>query len=536
MFTQPTNTANLQSRSHLLPNIQQFRPSILQSPLINQQTQFLSQHHQPITWAPNSPFILPTQQSDGQFLFHTPGLTPIYIPSSSTSNQQQQTKTEAAVQLVVQQATNDQLLNKNKPIKATTSCIQKDAVIDNASTTSTKDKKDEDEKLAKHLAVQQTKKQKKSVLKYKKAISDKILNNQQAKKLKLILKPNHKSTKQMNDELLARINAENCNKLAANEESLSDNSSKDGLKSKKKLKLEKNKKKVSIVKPRVVLTHNVNGQLVYESDKAFSIDSFENEFDEDILVDAKINLDENEVNKSKDVKKRKKHKKQQLKSKSVTLNSKIQSSSNDQSLDNLPTLLIKLDTIASDTLVELSDSVSEESSSSKVSTLSKEAQVANKDIYKWSIEDAFKFALETTSNSEFANTLKQEQFDGYSLTLLTIQILKDAYKLKLGPILLLKKKIDELKLKSNEDRLIADCLSIIANNANIHKWSVKETFEFILALTSKEIAAEFERQEMDGHSLTLISCDNIRNDLNISYGQALKIISVIDKLKVSARK
>lgn len=55
-----------------------------------------------------------------------------------------------------------------------------------------------------------------------------------------------------------------------------------------------------------------------------------------------------------------------------------------------------------------------------------------------------------------------------------------------------------------------------------------------MKLASKEYAEEFEKQEMDGHALTLLSQEHIMKDMQMQFGPGLKILSKIKELKERA--
>lgn len=151
-------------------------------------------------------------------------------------------------------------------------------------------------------------------------------------------------------------------------------------------------------------------------------------------------------------------------------------------------------------------------------------------VYRWSVEQVYEYLIKQEVAEALAEELRKAQIDGKSLVLLTIPILKDRFNFKLGPILSLRKKIEELQKRSGPDESLTNYLP--PSGANIYKWSVRDTHQFILNLSSKEqYADEFERQEMDGYSLTLINIDNIIGDMNIPYGPALVIFKKIEELK-----
>jgi hypothetical protein len=56
----------------------------------------------------------------------------------------------------------------------------------------------------------------------------------------------------------------------------------------------------------------------------------------------------------------------------------------------------------------------------------------------------------------------------------------------------------------------------------------------VLKLASKEYAEEFEKQEMDGHALTLLSQEHIMKDMQMQFGPGLKILYKIKELKERA--
>lgn len=167
------------------------------------------------------------------------------------------------------------------------------------------------------------------------------------------------------------------------------------------------------------------------------------------------------------------------------------------------------------------------------STSRQGADLDESDVYRWSVEQVYEYLIKQEVSEQMAAELRKAQIDGRSLVLLSIGILKDQFNFKLGPILSLKKKIEELKDRSGSDERLANCLP--PSGSNIYKWSVRDTHQFILNLSSKQqYADEFEKQEMDGYSLTLINLDNIIGDMNIPYGPALVIYSKIEELKKSS--
>lgn len=154
-------------------------------------------------------------------------------------------------------------------------------------------------------------------------------------------------------------------------------------------------------------------------------------------------------------------------------------------------------------------------------------------VYRWSVEEVYEYIIKEDFAEAIAKELRKAQIDGKALVLLTIPILKDHFNFKLGPTLSLKNKIEELKGRSGSDESLASYLP--PSGANIYKWSVRDTYQFILNLScSTQYADEFEKQEMDGYSLTLINLDNIIGDMNIPYGPALVIYNKIEALKQSS--
>ena len=524
----PTNTAHLQSRSQqqLLPNLQQIRSPILTShpPLLNQH-QFLGQPT--IAWSPNqSPMMVPNPL--GQFVLNTPTLSQILLPN-------QQSKEPQFLQAPVSSA--------GKLIRHA-----EEEVGDSASSGSETEKTQSNQLKAEKRTVKERK-----ALKNRQSIGSKVMRSQ-TKKLRITYKPGHKSTQQMNDELLmfeAQRNADSGSAQSLDNSNSGEGSkdgsrdgSRDGLRTIKR-KLKSEKKKISIVKPRVVITHKVNEYFIQESDRPFPVDD-KQAFEMDEPTGDAVNKPKNaDQAKTKDGKKLRKYRKL-LKTKSTVAPNAINGEPTDEAAS-----AIKPGT-SKPQLVELSDDdqnlaalsatengippVDEPKASSSGEARNETENDVLSDvasIYRWSVDDVYQFALETTSNEEFVTALKREQFDGQSLALLTIQHLRNDFDLKLGPTLLLNKKIESYKKKSSPDEL-SDCLP--ASGANIYKWSVGDVYSFVQRLTCQTIADEFERQEMDGHSLTLISCDNIRNDLNIPFGPALKIITKISELKAKAVK
>lgn len=528
------NTANLQSRSQqpLLPNLQQ--PTLL-----NQAHPFLGQ---PIAWPPGQPPLM-AQNSLGHFVLHTPTMPHILLPN-------QQSKGPAGQVQFVQ--TGNVPAGAQKPPGETAEIVQlpEEEASDDGTSTGSDTEKVNLTPATKLKAIKKSSRERNRMLNDRQMVSSKIMKNQ-TKKLRITHKPGHKSTQQMNDELLMfeaqRKEAESAASAASagsGKSSASLDGSRDSLRTMKR-KLKSEKKKISIVKPRVVITHKVNEYLIHESDHPFTVSENGDEDAGPKAINGHKNGDSaKEGGKLKEGKKLRKYRKW-LKTKSTgSANGEAPSSSTD---------LIDISSPSNSTgqlqMVELSEddqkSLPALSSTQnggnptggpiKVETQSEPANEAallpDANIYRWSIDDVYQFVLETTSNEKFATALKREQFDGESLALLTIPILREIFDLKLGPILSLKKKIESFKEQSRPAEL-SDYLP--AGGANIFKWSVKDVYQFVLRLTSKTVADQFEAQEMDGHSLTLITCENIRNDLNVSYGPALKIITRIGELKEKA--
>lgn len=493
-----------------MSGLQQFKsPAQLlatQSPILNQ-AQFLTNPLQQsaIAWPPNSPIILRPQSTSDLFLQTTAAnqpTTPIYV------NHQNGNVQFNGQLLQPSSSANEQSTDKLKTPKSTKATKIAKESIKEASDKTDKKSKAFLSSPVKANSVVQLKREKSSVLRYRNAIGEKLKINQTAKQAeetadasaatKLSKKQMlHKSTQQMNDELLEKARLDAADSLKAKKLTT------------KKDKLEK--KNVSIVKPRVLLNHNVSGYLIQESDKPFPIN------DRKVEVSVHESTIKGEDATAADGPKQKKQKKQK---KSKSLNHSDNSNDQDAGL-----------IVLSPTEFELIPSKDEVMSDAKSTYL-------NKSIYEWSVDDAFDFVLNTTSNKEFANALKRKDFNGNSLALLTIPILRNfEFSFKLGPILLLIKKINELKerFSSKLDDTIDIYLPL--NNSNIFKWSVDEVYQFIRNLTSKEsYADEFKKQEIDGHSLTLLSQDNIIKDLNIALGQALVIIDKINKLTEKVKK
>lgn len=527
----PTNTAHLQSRSQqpLLPNLQQFRPPILasQPSLLNQHHQFVGQ---PIAWPPNqSPLMV--QNSLGQFVLNTPTLPQILLPN-------QQSKEQSPMQFVS---------DDSGPAKLSDSPPDEETGESSGS---------ESEKINQLKAEKRVGKERQQTLKSRQMGGTKMLRKKKTKKLRITYKPGHKSTQQMNDELLMFEAAQRELRNGDSGSSKSLDGSRDSVRTIKR-KLKSEKKKISIVKPRVVLTHKVNEFFIQESDHPFPVDGKQAFKIEDGVVDGVVAAKPKNADpvKTKDGKKLRKYRKLLKSSKLAGEANSVQSeptSSNDlTSTEPASTSQLPLVELSDDDqgLGSLEPTCSTESgdlpavdepanqpaavadiSSSEVREEPDNETGLDPNIYQWSVEDVYRFVLETTSNEEFATALKLEQFDGQSLVLLTIPILRNNFNLKLGPILLLKKRIESYKDKSSMDE--RDYLP--AGGENIFRWSVEDVSSFVWKLTSKPIADQFERQEMDGYSLTLISCDNIRNDLGIAFGPALKIISKINELKEKA--
>jgi hypothetical protein len=89
-------------------------------------------------------------------------------------------------------------------------------------------------------------------------------------------------------------------------------------------------------------------------------------------------------------------------------------------------------------------------------------------VYMWSAQDVYDYVTKVSS-AEYAKVLLDHYIDGRALLLLTVPIMKDELKLKLGPVLVLKAKIDELRDKFAELDSEANYLPA---ERNIYKWTV----------------------------------------------------------------
>ena len=381
-----------------------------------------------------------------------------------------------------------------------------------------------------------------------------------------------KSTQQMNAELLIkqeneRLRLQRCDALKSKNEmklkksnSLDEDSSSSSMNSKsnssnsqfKKDKSEKKKK--AIVKPQI-LSHCVDGYIIHESSFPFPINVTEELNDE--LEQIKLNnggdkklaapaLSQTD-NAIKDLSNSSKNKLKKAKKSKLKSNTPINGGGdlqNESSIENGNSKQSNQLELSSTKSLEETTTATSVSSTFNVNnkernivsvapiseTSSSTTSLDESSVSKWTVEQCYEYLIKQEVSEAIAKELCKAQIDGKSLVLLTIPILKDKFMFKLGPILSLKKKIDELKEKSGIDDSLDNYLPPSGNN--IYKWSVKDTYQFILNLSSKEqYADEFEKQEMDGYSLTLINLDNIIGDMNIPYGPALVIYNKIEELK-----
>ena len=109
-----------------------------------------------------------------------------------------------------------------------------------------------------------------------------------------------------------------------------------------------------------------------------------------------------------------------------------------------------------------------ELSSNDSTVHSQQQSIVEKPVHQWTVEDVYDFVTKISS-VEFARVLKEHFIDGRALMLLTVPIMKDELKLKLGPVLVLKAKIDELRDKFDAFNSDADFLPA---EPNIYKWTV----------------------------------------------------------------
>ena len=406
---------------------------------------------------------------------------------------------------------------------------------------------------------------------------------QQAMELAEKTKFSTKSTQQMNAELMAMnernklqrsdsiksldsTKSKSDGKLKSKSSSLDEDSS-SSLNSKsngslfKKDKSEKKVKQKAIVKPHI-LSHCVDGFIIHESSSPFPVNVTEELNDE--LQQIKLNNGERRLSqelagvpkesmlgkdgkiKSKKLKKFKLKAALQTPAKPAVCAESVQPASEPSLVESKPKSLEPSKSLDESVPFASTSSVPPKERKSisvvPVAPISETPATSAADpalgldesaVYRWSVDQVYEYLIKQEVSDAMAKELRNAQIDGKSLVLLTIAILKDRFNFKLGPILSLKKKIDELKDRSGSDSSLASCLP--PSGANIYKWSVRDTYQFILSLSSNEqYANEFERQEMDGYSLTLINLDNIIGDMNIPYGPALLIHSKIEELKQSS--
>lgn len=94
----------------------------------------------------------------------------------------------------------------------------------------------------------------------------------------------------------------------------------------------------------------------------------------------------------------------------------------------------------------------------------------DKPVHWWSVQEVHDYVAEESGN-ECAKVLLDNHIDGRALLALTVPIMKDELKLKLGPVLVLKAKIDELGQKFKDHDKNPDYLPA---EPNIYKWTVSE--------------------------------------------------------------
>jgi hypothetical protein len=288
-------------------------------------------------------------------------------------------------------------------------------------------------------------------------------------------------------------------------------------------KPEKKMKQKAIVKPQI-LSHCVDGYIIHESSTPFPINVTEELNDE--LEQIKLNNSEKaKFKKSKKKDKITKSNKESLKNSS---SSSSISSQTQQPITNIIQPPQQVESTSIDSKKVIPESNLEEPITNKernivsVAPISELCDLDESNVYNWSVDQVNEYLTKQDVSESIVKELRKAEIDGWSLMLLTIPILKDKFNLKLGPILSLNKKIMELKEKSTPPE---NTNYLPPSGDKIKNWSVKDVYQFILHLSSKEpfsqYAEEFKRQEMDGHSLCLIDINNIVNDMNIPFGKII---------------
>lgn len=73
------------------------------------------------------------------------------------------------------------------------------------------------------------------------------------------------------------------------------------------------------------------------------------------------------------------------------------------------------------------------------------------------------------------------------------------------------------------------------SSKHVSQWSVKEVVDFIRTTDCFKFADEFQRQEIDGRALTLLSLDEIHKCLGVTLGPAIKLHFTVQKLNKKPR-
>ncbi|CAH3112234.1 unnamed protein product, partial [Pocillopora meandrina] len=73
------------------------------------------------------------------------------------------------------------------------------------------------------------------------------------------------------------------------------------------------------------------------------------------------------------------------------------------------------------------------------------------------------------------------------------------------------------------------------SSKHVSQWSVQDVVDFIRTTDFFEFADEFQRQEIDGRTLTLLSLDEIHKCLGVTLGPAIKLHFTVQKLKKKSR-
>lgn len=73
------------------------------------------------------------------------------------------------------------------------------------------------------------------------------------------------------------------------------------------------------------------------------------------------------------------------------------------------------------------------------------------------------------------------------------------------------------------------------SSKHVSQWSVQDVVDFIRTTDCFKFADEFQRQEIDGRALTLLSLDEIHKCLGVTLGPAIKLHFTVQKLKKKPR-